>query len=425
VRFGASRWARWRIARASLRAWLRGAEAAVPSSARIEAYLREQRPDAMLITPLIGVVGSPQPDYVRAAQALGIPTALCVWSWDHLSSKALIRDVPDRVFVWNEVQRDEARHFHGVPRDRVVVTGAQCFDHWFGREPSRSRAQFCAQAGLPADRPMVLYVGSALFQGSPSEAAFVLRWIAQLRGSADRAVRDAAILVRPHPQRLDEWDDIDLAPFGNVALWSGNPVTEQARADYFDALHFSAAVVGLNTSAFLEAGIVGRPVLAILPDEFRDNQEGTLHFRYLTDIEGGLLRVSRSLDEHEAQLREALAATARGPVVNERFLEAFLRPNGLASPATPVFAEAVEALAGSRGRARVPAPSLVGRAALAAITSLASSRRYAEWMMDEEDRLNAEWRRRKGEMRAAYRRAGLTPEQQAEAEREMRAPRSL
>jgi hypothetical protein len=45
--------------------------------------------------------------------------------------------------------------------------------------------------------------------------------------------------------------------------------------------------------------------------------------------------------------------------------------------------------------------------------------------MDEEDRLNADWRRRKGEMRAAYRRAGLTPEQQAEAEREMRVRRPL
>ena len=32
----------------------------------------------------------------------------CVWSWDHLSSKAIIRDVPDRLFVWNDVQKREA-----------------------------------------------------------------------------------------------------------------------------------------------------------------------------------------------------------------------------------------------------------------------------------------------------------------------------
>ena len=128
----------------------------------------------MLITPLVGVVGSPQPDYVRAARALGIPTALAVWSWDHLSSKALIREVPDRVLVWNDIQRAEAKRFHGVPSSRVVVTGAQCFDRWFDRRPSRDRAAFCAAMGLPADRPFVMYVGSALFRGSPPESEFIM-----------------------------------------------------------------------------------------------------------------------------------------------------------------------------------------------------------------------------------------------------------
>ena len=82
-------------------------------------------------------------------------------------------------------------------------------------------------------------------------------------------------------------------------------MTIESRADYFDSLHHSAAVVGLNTSAFIEAGIARRPVLAILPQEFSASQEGTLHFRYL--IEGGLLTTSRSLEEHAAQLATMLA----------------------------------------------------------------------------------------------------------------------
>jgi hypothetical protein len=422
VRFGESRWSRVRSVRWLVRRVLRAAEATLPPSERIESYLREQRPDVMLITPLIGVVGSPQPDYVRAARALGIPTALCVWSWDHLSSKALIRDVPDRIFVWNHVQRGEARRFHGVRSDRVIVTGAQCFDQWFGREPSRRREQFCAQVGLPADRPVILYVGSALFQGSPSEAAFVLRWIARLRASADARVRDAALLIRPHPQRMGEWDNVDLSQYRDVALYGGNPVTDQARADYYDSLFHSAVVVGLNTSAFLEAGIVGRPVLAILPPEYQDNQEGTLHFRYLTDVEGGLLRVSRTFDEHEAQLREALHGAGDR---NERFIEAFLRPHGINVAATPVFADAVETLAGARVRAGLPSPSPLGRAALAAIVALDRSRRYRTWLMDEEDRRTHEWRRMKGVIRSKNRRAGLSAEEQAEAERRMRAERRL
>ena len=49
-------------------------------------------------------------------------------------------------------------------------------------------------------------------------------------------------------------------------------------------MYYSAAVVGLNTSAFIEAAVVGKPVLTItLPEISTFNQEGTLHFRYLAD----------------------------------------------------------------------------------------------------------------------------------------------
>ena len=309
VAFAGSAWSRSRVARAALGWMLRRAEAAIPPSRDVAGYLRERQADALVMTPLIGVVGSSQPDYLRAARTAHLPAAVAVWSWDHLTSKALIREAPDRVLVWNEVQRDEARRLHGIAPERVVVTGAQCFDQWFGRTPSRTRAEFCAAVGLPDEKPFLLYVGSALFAGSPPEAGFVQQWIAAIRASADPVLRSCGILVRPHPQRMREWEGVDLSGFGDVSVWGGNPVTEPARADYFDSLAYSRAVVGLNTSAFLEAAIAGRPVLAILPDEFRDNQEGTLHFGYLSSVGGGLLRTSRTLAEHCAQLSEELAAS--------------------------------------------------------------------------------------------------------------------
>ena len=102
----------------------------------------------------------------------------------------------------------------------------------------------------------MLWVCSALFQGSPVEAQFVLKWIQALRSSGSERLRNAPILVRPHPSRLAEWQDVDLSG-SNAVLWGGNPIDAQSRADYFDSLYHSAAVVGINTSAFIEGGIVG------------------------------------------------------------------------------------------------------------------------------------------------------------------------
>jgi hypothetical protein len=320
-------------------------ERAVPRQSGVDAFITAHKADVLLITPLIEL-GSPQLDYLRAARVLGIRSALCVWSWDHLSSKALIRVVPDRVIVWNPTQRDEAQRFHGVPAERVVVTGAQCFDQWFDRPPTRDRELFCRRVGFSSTRPFLLYVCSALFRGSPSEAAFVLRWIASIRQSSDARLRDVPILVRPHPQRAAEWTAECLAEVSrqkDVVLWGANPVDTESRADYFDSMCHAAAVVGLNTSALVESAIVDRPVFTILLPEFRDSQEGTFHFHYLLDPVNGFLNVSRSLDEHAQQLAVLLAGgTARS---NRRFVEHFVRPNGVTVAATQVFADAVEQIA--------------------------------------------------------------------------------
>lgn len=382
-----------RPGRALLRAVLRAAERAVPTSAPLAQTLEDARADVMLVTPLL-TLGSEQVDVLRIAGTLGVPSALCVGSWDHLSSKALIRDWPDRVFVWNETQVREAETLHGVPRDRIVVTGAQCFDQWFDRQPTLDRDAFCRKVGLDPSRPYVLYACSALFEGSPSEAEFARQWIAAVRASADPALRDAGVLVRPHPKRGFEWDTVTLDGFENVALWPPRaeaPFDAASKSDYFDSMYHSAVIAGLNSSALIEGGIVGRAVHTVLLPEFRQNQEGTLHFHYL--LEGGLLRADRDLDSHVASIARSLAVADPGVHHNRAFVESFVRPAGLATAATPLFADAVERVATLR-----PAPQRDGlwvRGLRQALTPLA--RRTAGTFSDQLGR-----ERRRLEKKRAY-----------------------
>ena len=330
---------------------LRTLERALPPVREIQQQLREYRPDVVVVTPLV-YLGSWQFEVLRAALAEGLRTVFAVGSWDHLSSKALIRDLPQRVFVWNETQKEEAVRLHRVPADRVVVTGAQCYDQWFGRVPLRTREEFCRHVGLPADRPFILYACSALFWGSPVEAEFVRRWVQSLRASAHQDLCSVGILVRPHPARLDEWRTIDLSSCDNVTLYGSNPMDPGSKEDYFESLFYSSAVVGLNTSAFLEAAVVGRPLHTILATEFSENQEGTLHFHYLRNVGGGVLQASRNFDEHHAQLVVSLRDPEWRAAVSRQFVHEFIRPRGLDVPATPVFCDAIDDLL----QARAPRP---------------------------------------------------------------------
>jgi hypothetical protein len=346
-----SRLSRWTpLRRGRGLAWLTSGldlvERAIPTGAEVESFIRGQDPDVVLISPLL-TIGSLQPEYLKTAQSLGLPTVVCVASWDNLSSKSPMLRVPDAVTVWNETQKREAVEMHGVPPERVIVTGAQAFDHWFDWKP-RPREEFCRRMGLDPERPYLLYLCSSLFASRLTEAEFVRTWVARVRGSGDPRLREAGILIRPHPKRGKEWEAVDLSAQPNVTVHppAGRmPVTADAKADYFDALYHSAAVVGLNTSALIEAGIVGRPVHTLMNTEFASSQDGTLHFEYLMKVGGGLLRVAHDLEEHLSQLSRALADEAGRSVRPTAFLEAFIRPHGIDVAASPVFADAVESVA--------------------------------------------------------------------------------
>jgi hypothetical protein len=327
-------------------------EEAIPPSRRITDFLAAHRPDAVLASPVIEFASS-QVEYLKAAEALGIRTGICVASWDNLTGKGLLRFVPDRVFVWNDIQRRELVEMHGIPADRVVLTGAQRFDDWFDRRPSTSRDEFERKVGLDPDQPYVLYLCSSPFI-APDEVSFVRRWLAAVRAKFP----DVGVLVRPHPQNAAQWSDVDLTD-ANAVVWPAGgqqPDAGEARAGYFDSLAHSACIVGINTSGLIEAGIAGKAVLTVLDPAFVGTQEGTLHFQYLRWENGGLLHVAADLDEHIAQLRRALDQGEEDARHVREFVRRFTRPHGLDRPAAPLVADGIEEL-GRLGPANRPAAS--------------------------------------------------------------------
>lgn len=334
----------------------------LPPPAEVGEMFERERPDVLLLTPLL-YFRSHQVDHVRYARSAGIKSIVGIGSWDHLTTKGLIHEVPDRVLVWNEAQKQEAIDLHGVPGDRVVVTGSQAYDHWFDMTPSVERAAFCARVGLEPTRPILLYLCSSSFI-APYEAGFVRSWMAAIRASGDPWLRSAGLLVRPHPQNAEQWQSVDLSSeFENVSVWPKagmNPIGGAARHEYFDSMYHAEAVVGVNTSGMIESGIIGRPVYAVQVAEFAATQDGTLHFQHLKNVDGGLLNLAGTLDEHVAQLMRIPVDGEAGRQKVRRFIGGFVRPYGLDVAATPRVVAAIEGFAAGPPLAPVAAPSGAG-----------------------------------------------------------------
>ena len=340
-------------------------EDAIPTSPEIDDFIRDQRPDVVLVTPVVKY-GSDEVEYLKSARRLRIPAATCVASWDNLTNKGLLKFDPERVFVWNEAQRKEAIELHGISPAHAVATGGQLFDKWFEQRPSRSSEEFTALAGLDPAEPYVLYLCSSPFvvNRSQAEVELVLELLRSLRESGDERLQRVGLMVRPYP-RGNDWKKVDLEPYGNAVRWPprhAHAVTAEALADFYDSIAHSTAVVGINTTAMIEAAIVGKPVLTILDPKFA--QEGTLHFHHLLEENGGFLHTASSLDEHLGQLRRVLDQGEEDAERRRGFVESFVRPHGLDRPATPIFADELEELA----RIRVKTPER--RALLHALLSV-------------------------------------------------------
>jgi FkbM family methyltransferase len=197
---------------------------------------------------------------------------------------------------------------------------------------------------------------------SAGELPFVRAWLAAIRESSG-TLRDCNILVRPHPdiellsgeQRSEEeisWPSVRGAK-GFVSRPFADPraivlkTSDRARQGLFESLFHSAAVVGLNTSAELEAAIVGRPVYTVIAgDDAADGQSSTLHFHYLIEGHGGFVRRAESLARHVGHLQGEIDRP-RDRTKIRRFAGEFLRPHGIDVPVAPIFADAIEKAVGA------------------------------------------------------------------------------
>lgn len=351
-------------ARRALGRGLEALEMALPPEASAATLFQSLQPDLVLLTPYIDF-GSNQTEFIKLARRHGIPSVVCVHSWDNLTTKGSFRLRPDWVTVWNEFQRQEATELHLLRPGRVLATGAACFDHWFERRPSQDRAAFFSTARLgPANRLLLVYACSSQWV-IKDEVPLVRRWVGELRRSAGAALRDAAILVRPYPRRGSQWERADLSDLGVVTAWPRDgeyPANEDSRTRFYDSLHHAAAVMGLNTSAQIEAAIIGRPVFTVRDPLLCPSDESTPHFKHLTDSNGGLVYAADSLSDHVKQLEQVLRRPEESTQRCRDFVVSFLRPHGLERPATPVLVDAIEQIhlrsAAEQGRGR---PSAAAR----------------------------------------------------------------
>lgn len=313
-------------------------ENTVPADHGIVNWLTKEKPDLLLVCPG-NMRYSEQTEHMKAARQLGIPTAAVVYSWDNLTTKGMYHIPPDMFMVWNETQRREAAAIHGIAVDRTVIVGAPFFDKWrMPEEMDMEREAFLERAGLPAGKPFALYLGSSV-NIAPDETWLLPLIKSAMQAHSDPMVRSAALLVRPHPANAAIYRAVNI---DGVVVWPKDGVLAEdpeSRADFSNSVRHSLATISINTSAMIDALILGKPCISIMPQQYEATQSQAQHFQHL--LTAGVLHLATTPDDAADRMAEILQADATA-VARARFIKEFVWPCGSNARAGEVATRAIE-----------------------------------------------------------------------------------
>jgi len=199
--------------------------------------------------------------FLLAARRLRLPIVAHVASWDHTVGKGVIAPFCSLYLVQNRAMEDDLARYHGIGRERVVVTGWPQTDVYHRRCSREDFEALLRSYGLDPALPLVVVMGNTP-TNAPYEGRFVERlvswWETEARGRI-------SLLFRPHP-RDREWRERFAAALGKP----GVHVQEASFTDFevlSTILQHASCVVANAGTILLEALVNDRPAVCVLYDE--------------------------------------------------------------------------------------------------------------------------------------------------------------
>ncbi|MBI4665116.1 MAG: hypothetical protein HY751_01765 [Nitrospinae bacterium] len=331
-------------------------ENVAPLEKRVMDYLRREKPDLVVASPYI-FPHSEQIDYIKCAKALNIPTVVGIASWDNLTTKGLFQVYPDSVFVWNQPQVEELKNIHGVSPEQAFTTGAPSLDIWFELTPKLSYEEFCRESGVDPGKDYIVYLCSSK-SIIKREDEFIRKLAESLK--ARMGDNSPVILARPHPEHTEVWNDNHIP---GVAVYPSRYdayYDREAKGIFYHTLYHGKCVMGINTTAIIEAAIVSRPCISVTAPEYADTHTGSSHFHHL--LNAGFIDVASGFESAVELVAGAIAGKDGRKTARRDFVGSFVRPWGLETPASAIMAHALINLAEGKTLSEVKA--LAGSGAL-------------------------------------------------------------
>lgn len=181
-------------------------------------------------------------------------------SWDSMTTKGLLRTLPDKLIVQSSSIKDQAIKYHSINSSRIFVTGTLHYDKYILGEHT-PREDFFKNLGLDSSKKLILLtIPSDIWTGDASLSRYLLNTFSQLNEQV--IVRfplfgkvDVGDFKLPLKMVFDNPNNSDRLEESRLSISDDDHLA--------DLIYHSDVVVTGPSSIILDASIFNKPVVLI------------------------------------------------------------------------------------------------------------------------------------------------------------------
>ncbi len=233
-----------------------------------DAYI----PDMVVLGDLFG---EREVHLLREAKRRGVRSVALINSWDKVTSRCMLRLLPDYFVVYNDIVKGELIEHNEVKHERIFVGGIAQYDEYFSYMP-QSRQEFFGRIHADQNKKLLLYA-------SMGKSFSSSEWdmIDLLHGLNGRGVfgEELEILVRFQPNDFVDEAELSKRPYLKYD-YPGTRFSSKRGIDWdmnrgevqhlADSLYHAALLVSYVSSISIDAALFDKPIICLnfAPEEY-------------------------------------------------------------------------------------------------------------------------------------------------------------